>query len=219
MQVDYAEQYAWLPAMFSGYKAWVLRAYGLKLPDPEAVAEQPGLVLIVTRTAGHSRQMQGSAGLAEHARARGWRVRMMDISTLSIREQIEMFMTASIFICVHGAATTLAAFLPVRAVAVELMPHGFGSGAAEHLDCYHCFTNWLDIASVSHVVWHDPHLQKAPGSSDADRASICGKQAHVVLDDAAVREVFSAAEQLWHTHPIDRGNKGKVIYLNEPKVC
>ena len=54
-------------------------------------------MLIVTRTAGRSRQVGGSNALAEHARQRGWHVQLMDTSTLSIREQLEVFMAASIW--------------------------------------------------------------------------------------------------------------------------
>ena len=216
-KVDYlTEMHAWVPRLFPGFVDWVVSAYRLLpvLSDEEAPTEQ-GLVLIVTRTAGQSRQMQGATALAEHARGRGWRVQTIDISMLSIREQIELFMNASILIGVHGAALTLAAFMPVRGVAVELMPYGFGG--SQHFDCYHCFENWLGMASISHITWHDQH--QAPGEADAAPwGSVCGKQAHVFLDAAAVLEVFSAAEKLWHTHPADR-QKAKVWYLNEPQEC
>ena len=159
--LDYAFEHSWVPRLFGGFVDWVLSAYHLSpvLSDEEVAT--PGTVLIVTRTAGQSRQMQGSSALAEHARQRGWHVQLMDISTLSIREQIQIFMAASIVVAVHGAALTLAAFMPVRAVVVELMPHGFGG--SKYPDCYHCFSNWLEIAGTSRVIWHDPRLHKAPG--------------------------------------------------------
>ena len=213
-RLDYtSDTLRWAPVTFSGFKEWILKAYGLVQPEPRG---ELGLVLIVTRTAGHTRQMQGSEALAEHARQKGWGVQMMDISTLSVREQIELVMTASIFISVHGAALTLAAFLPVSAVAVELMPVGFGT--TQNLDFYYGYSNWLDVASVSHVVWHDEFVQRAVGETEADWKSVCGKQAHVLLDDAAVVGIFTAAEQLWHTHSRDR-ERGKVWYLNEPVEC
>ena len=211
-RLDFSGARSWVPRLFPGFVDWVLSAYRLSpVLSDEEVATTPGTVLIITRTAGQSRQMRGSSALAEHARQRGWHVQLMDISTLPIREQIRVFQTASILIGVHGAALTLAAFMPARAVMVELMPHGYGN--SEHFDCYYCFSNWLEIAGISHVVWHDQ--RQAPG---AERRSGCSKQAHVVLDSDAVVEVFSAAEKVWHTHPADR-RTGKTWYLNEPQEC
>ena len=217
LERDYAGRFSWASSIFRGYVDWILRAYDLQLPDfSEEDAAEQGLVLIVTRTAGHSRQMRGSDALAEHARQMGWRVQTLDISTLSIREQLEVVMTASIFISVHGAALTLAAFLPVRSVAVELMPVGFGSAA--NTDFYYGFANWLDVASVSHIVWHDQLVPNGSSGIDVDWGSVCGKQAHVQLTSDAVKDIFSAAEEVWHSHPGDR-QKSKVWYINEPQDC
>ena len=220
-RMDYTDRHRWAPPMFSGFVDWVLRAYNLQQPDPPAEdASTPGLMLIVTRTAGHSRQMLGSDALAEHARQQGWHVQAMDIGVLSMREQLELIMSASVFITVHGAAITLAAFLPVRAVVLELMPVGFGSPGSTGLNLhfYNGYANWLDAASVSHVVWHDQHGERAPGGTEADWERVCGKDSNVVLTDDAVREVFSAVETVWQTPPGAR-QRGKVTYLNQPQPC
>ena len=216
-RLDYTGRHRWAPVLFSGYVDWVLSAYRLEQPDvSDEDAPERGLVLIVTRTAGHSRQLGGSSALAEHARARGWRVRTVDAGALSIREQLEAVLTASIFVSVHGSAMTLAAFLPARAVAVELMPVGFG--VPGNCDAYFGFANWLDVASVSHIVWHDQQGMRDPfGGAAAGASAKCGKQAHVLLDNAAMVEVFGSAEKVWQTHPRDR--QSTVSYLNGPQKC
>ena len=40
----------------------------------------------------------------------------------------------------------------------------------------------------------------------------------MLLDNAAMVQVFSAAEKVWHTHPRDR-EKSKVVFLNGPQKC
>lgn len=129
-----------------------------------------------------------------------------------MEEQLRVLLKASLLVTVHGAGMAMAAFLSPRAVAVEMMPFGFST------DFYYGYANWLDMASVSHVVWHEQDSMRHIGMVGADVAGVsqpCGKNADVYVTEATAADMLKMAHLIWMT-PLSQ--RKQTTYLNRPAV-
>ena len=110
--------------------------------------------------------------------------------------QLRALLKASLLITVHGAAMVMAAFLLPGAIAVEMMPLGFTT------DFHHGYANWPDMASVSHVVWHEQGSMQHIGIIGADMAGVsqpCGKYADGLVTEAFAADMLQTAHLIWMT--------------------
>jgi capsular polysaccharide biosynthesis protein len=79
--------------------------------------------IYITRTAGaHNRAVVNEPELMRQLERRGFEI--VDPSTLSATGQIEIFSSASVIVCGHGAALANLVFAPPGAAVVELFPAG-----------------------------------------------------------------------------------------------
>ena len=175
---DYTSKHPESRDIFRGFLQWFLAAYGLM--KPEALQqEQVPTMLLLERGEDEQRQIRGARHFEGYARSQGWHVKRLDCRVASMEEQLRALLKASLLITVHGAGMAMAAFLSPRAVAVEMMPFGCTT------DFYYGYANWLDMASVSHIVWHEQESVRHIGMIGADVAGVsqpCGKNADVYVN-------------------------------------
>lgn len=209
---DYVSEHYRSKETMKHYVSWILQGFGLVQGDGYA---DPPKLLILERGPEDRRQMHGVEHIEKVANDRGWIVQKLLPSVTSVEDQLKAVLSANLLITVHGAAFALAAFLPRKAVAVELMPYGFVPGD----DFYAGYANWLDMAGVTHIVWHeqgvDSHVhQDNDGAKDIIR---CGKQADLFLGYLDVVHICDAAHRVYIT-PLRQRFAGEVLYLNRPAV-
>lgn len=208
---EYTDKHPESRDILGGFLQWFLAAYGLM--KPEALQEeQVPTVLLVERGEDEHRRIRGAEHFEDYARLQGWHVRRLNCRVASMEEQLKALLRASLLVTVHGAAMAMAAFLPPRAVAVEMMPFGFTT------DFYHGYANWLDMAGVSHVVWHEQESMQHIGRIGVDVAGVsppCGKNADVFVTEATAADMLQMAHLIWMT-PLRQ--REQTTYLNRPAV-
>ena len=96
------------------------------------------------------------------------------------------------------------------------MPFGFTT------DFCHGYANWLDLAGVSHIVWHEQesvqHIGadiRVDGVEVAGVSQPCGKNTDVFVTEVAAAEMLQMAHLIWQT-PL--GQRTQTTYLNRPAV-
>ena len=208
---DYMDRYPESRDVFGEFLQWFLAAYGLMKPEALQELHVP-TVLLVERGEDEHRRIRGAENFEDYARSQSWHVRRLNCRVAGMEEQLKALLKASLLVTVHGAAMAMAGFLPPRAVAVEMMPFGFTT------DFYHGYANWLDMASVSHVVWHEEdsmqHIEMI-GMDVAGVSQPCGKNADVFVAKADAAKMLQAAYLIWRT-PLR--HREQTTYLNRPAV-
>lgn len=194
------------------FVAWVLQGFGLIQGDGHS---DPPKLLIFERGATDRRQLHGVQLLEEFALSQEWAVQRIMPSTTSIEDQLKAVISASMLVTIHGAAFALAAFLPRKAVAVELMPYGFVPGE----DFYAGYANWLDMAGISHMVWHEQDVAHHVSQDDDAANGIirCGKHSDLWLGLHDATHICEAAYRTLTT-PLRMRTAGEVINMNRPPV-
>ena len=208
---EYTDKYPESRDIFRGFLQWFLAAYGLTKPETLQDKQVP-TVLIVERGEDEWRRIRGAQHFENYARLQGWHVESLNCRVASMEEQLVTLLRASLLVTVHGAALAMAAFLPPRAVAVEMMPFGFTK------EFYHGYANWLDMAAVSHVVWHEQEVMQHIGEVGVDVQGVsqpCGKNADVFVTEASAADMLQMAHLIWMT-PL--GRRQQTTYLNRPAV-
>ena len=208
---DYTSKHPESRDIFRGFLQWFLAAYGLMKPGA-LQEEQVPTMLLLERGEDEHRRIRGARHFEGYAHSQGWHVRTLDCRVASMEEQLRALLKASLLVTVHGAGMAMAAFLPPRAVAVEMMPFGFTT------DFYYGYANWLDMASVSHVVWHEQESMQHIGVIGADVAGVsqpCGKNADVFVTNLTAAGMLQMAHLIWMT-PLSQ--RKQTTYLNRPAV-
>ena len=208
---DYTSKHPESRDIFKGFLQWFLASYGLM--KPEALQEeQVPTMLLLERGEDEHRRIRGTRHFEGYARLQGWHVRRLDCRVASMEEQLRALLKASLLVTVHGAGMAMAAFLSPRAVAVEKMPFGFTT------DFYYGYANWLDMASVSLVVWHEQESMQHIGTVGADVAGVsqpCGKNADVYVTEATAADMLQMTHLIWLT-PLSK--REQTTYLNRPAM-
>ena len=208
---EYTDKHPESRDIFRGFLQWFLAAYGLMKPETLQDKQVP-TILIVERGEDEWRRIMGTEHFETYASSQGWHVERLNCRVASMEEQLMTLLRASLLVTVHGAAMAMAAFLPPRAVAVEMMPFGFTK------EFYHGYANWLDMAIVSHVVWHEQEQMQHIGEVGVDVAGVsqpCGKNSDVFVTEASAADMLQTAHLIWMT-PL--GRREQTTYLNRPAV-
>mmetsp|Transcript_2431 Transcript_2431/g.4282 ORF Transcript_2431/g.4282 Transcript_2431/m.4282 type:complete len:526 (+) Transcript_2431:116-1693(+) len=134
--------------LFKGYANTVLAAYDL-LHEP--VPTQPVVTFLwrrdyVAHPRDHGKRMDKVRNeeelLQKISSSDGVLVSGVDLSSMTVREQLQTIRRSNIVVSMHGAGLTHLMYLPDEAVVVEMFPHGVSNGPTGRKQHYRNLSRW-----------------------------------------------------------------------------